>query len=396
MTAVLVFSVSLLAAVLLSTLAHRSVVSTAVLFLAVGAAFGSVGWDVLHVHPTDPLVREFALLALFSILFSDGMRVSVSDLVGAWRLPGRALLVGLPLTIGATAVLARLAVGLPWAESLLLGAVLSPTDPVFAAAIVGREEIPARLRQLLNVESGLNDGLALPVVVVLLAVVGHGHVDVVHLLGDLLLGIGIGVAVPTAAVWLEKRDAIGATTQYQPLGVLAVGLIVLAVCSLTGGNEFLGAFSAGITVATLSPAMRDAFHHLGEQLAELLKLAAVMLFAAVVSPQILASVSGRGWIFAALALFAARPAALEIALVASPLSWEERAVAAWFGPKGFASVVYGLLVLEGRSARAGQLFALVAVVVAASIVAHSSTDVLVARWYAKRPPPPTPDLGADR
>ena len=104
-----------------------------------------------------------AELALFSVLYTDGMRAPVRDLVSAWRLPGRALLLGLPLTLLGTALLARYVVGLSWAESILIGAALSPTDPVFAAAIVGREGIPSRLRFLLNVESGLNDGLALAI-----------------------------------------------------------------------------------------------------------------------------------------------------------------------------------------------------------------------------------------
>ena len=92
----------------------------------------------------------------------------------AWRLPGRALLLGLPLTLALTAVFAHYIAGLPWLESFLLGAILAPTDPVFAAAIVGREEVPGRLRHLLNVESGVNDGLALPIVLVLLAATGGG------------------------------------------------------------------------------------------------------------------------------------------------------------------------------------------------------------------------------
>src|SRR5919204_4755184 len=100
------------------------------------------------------------------------MRLSIRELLSAWHLPGRALLLGMPLTCCGTALFARLVVQVPWAEAFLLGAVLSPTDPVFAAAIVGREEVPQRLRHLLNVESGVNDGLALPVVVAMLAVVG--------------------------------------------------------------------------------------------------------------------------------------------------------------------------------------------------------------------------------
>ena len=240
----------------------------------------------------------------------------------------------------------------------LLGAVLSPTDPVFAAAIVGRGVETARcLRHLLNVESGLNDGLVLPVVVVLLATVGHHHVDVVALVGDLLLGVGIGIAVPATAIWFERRWLLGASVAYEPLAALAIGLIVLALCSITGGNEFLGVFAAGVTVANLSPATRDSFHRFGELLAELLKLVAVMIFAAVISPELLRVVPVRGWFFAVFALVLARPAALELALVWSALRWEERAVAAWFGPKGFASVVYGLLVLEQGSPRSALLFA---------------------------------------
>ncbi|MGH9066201.1 MAG: cation:proton antiporter, partial [Acidimicrobiales bacterium] len=175
MTLLLVFAVTLLGAVLLSALAHRSVLSTAVLFLVVGAVAGPglIGW--IAVYPSDDLVRVLAELALFSVLFTDGMAARTSELRRAWRLPGRALLFGLPLTLGAIAVLAHYLAGLSWLEASLLGAVLSPTDPVFAAAIVGREEVPARLRQLLNVESGLNDGLALPVVVVLLAIVASTH-----------------------------------------------------------------------------------------------------------------------------------------------------------------------------------------------------------------------------
>lgn len=109
-----------------------------------------------------------AELALFSVLFTDGQRIGVRDLTLAWKLPGRALLLGMPLTFLVTGVLAVVVAGLPWPEALLVAAVLAPTDPVFAAAIVGREEVPGRMRHLLNVESGLNDGLALPVVLVLL------------------------------------------------------------------------------------------------------------------------------------------------------------------------------------------------------------------------------------
>lgn len=164
----LVFAVALLAAVLLSGLAERTVLSTAVLFLVVGFLAGGVT-DFLTLLPEEPLTIRLAELALFAVLFTDGMRLRARDLAYAWHLPGRALLLGLPLTLLLTALLAHFVAGLPWVASLLVGAVLSPTDPIFASALVGREEVPLRLRRLLNVESGLNDSLALPIVLVLLA-----------------------------------------------------------------------------------------------------------------------------------------------------------------------------------------------------------------------------------
>ncbi|MEO7370477.1 MAG: cation:proton antiporter, partial [Ilumatobacteraceae bacterium] len=139
---VLVFACVLLAAVLVSGLAHRTILSTSVLFLFAGFLLGDGAIGVIRVSAEDEMVSRLAEFALFSILFTDGMRVSLDQLRSAWRLPGRALLFGLPLTLVATAIFGRYLGGLPWAEAFLVGAVLCPTDPVFAAAIVGREEIP--------------------------------------------------------------------------------------------------------------------------------------------------------------------------------------------------------------------------------------------------------------
>lgn len=381
MTLVLAFAAVLLAAVLVSGLANRTVLSTAVLFLGTGFILGRGVAGVIDVAPDDALLGRLAELALFSVLFTDGMEAGINELSSAWRLPGRALLLGLPLTVVAVAGLARVVAGQPWPESLLLGAALAPTDPVLAAAIVGREEIPYRLRNLLSVESGLNDGLALPLVVVLLAVVGRGDVSAGTLAGEALAGVAIGVLLPAAAIRLEQSRLFSATAAYQPLNAFAIGLLVLGVASLTHANEFLAAFAAGVTVATMSPAVRDAFRQFGALVTELLKLGALLVFGALISPEFLAEIPLRGYLFAAAALLLARPAALSVALVASGLPTRQWLAAAWFGPKGFASVVYGLLILEARFERSDELFHLVALVVAASIVAHSSTDVVVARWF---------------
>ena len=148
MNTAFVFALTLLLAVLVSELADRSVLSTAVIFLATGFVAGNGLLGIISLDENDGAIFLLAELALFSILFTDGMRVGLSDLRSAWRLPGRALVLGLPLTLVGTAMIVRWVVGLNWSEAFLLGAVLSPTDPVFAAAIVGRDEVPARLRRL--------------------------------------------------------------------------------------------------------------------------------------------------------------------------------------------------------------------------------------------------------
>ena len=369
-------AVTFMAAVLLSGLAARSVLSTAVLFLAVGFVSGAFGWvDPSGLDETTALVAE---LALFATLFTDGMQAGLRDLREAWRLPGRALLFGLPLALVAMAVLAHYVAGLSWLQAFLVGAALSPTDPVFASAIVGREEVPERLRRLLNVESGINDGLALPVVVVLLALIGADE-DVAVAFEELLIAVPLGIGVPWLMLRLEKSRLFAARGVYESLNGLAIGLLLFALGSALHANLFLTAFFGGVTVATVGKSTREAFHGLGEDVAELLKLVALFVFGLLVSPQFLSEIPVSGYVFAVLALLLVRPFALGVALIGADLPRRQFLAAAWFGPKGFASVVYGLLILQSGIDGASELFHLIAIVTALSILAHSSTDVLVSR-----------------
>ncbi len=382
MVALLVFAVVLVGALLVSELADRSVLSTAVLFLVAGFVAGRGGLNLIHIGPQDAALERLAELALFSVLFTDGMRAGIRDITSAWRLPGQALLFGLPLTLLATAVLARYIAGVPWVGAFLIGAILCPTDPVFAAAIIGRKEIPGRLRFLLNVESGINDGLALPIVLALISIAGGQSLGLGWLAAQVGGGIGIGVAVPWLLCWLDRRPLFGIIKPYEPLFAFALGLLVLAVAALTKMNIYLAAFAAGVTIATVRPELRDEFRQFGGLVAELFKLAALLIFGGLISPGLFRNIDAGGYIFAILALVLARPAALLLSLLGSALDYRERLTAAWFGPKGFASVIYALLLLRSSVPNANYLFHLIAIVVAGSIVAHSSTDVLVARWFS--------------
>lgn len=377
----LCFALLLLAAVLISSLADRTVISTAALFLIGGFVLGRGVLNVIPLTPQDAIVGILAELALFAVLFSDGMRVGWKDLTTAWKLPGRALAVGLPLTLLVTAALCHFVSGLDWTVSLLIGAILAPTDPVFAAALVGNKKVPARLRSLLNVESGVNDGLALPIVIVMLTFVDGTQADYAFIAQELVVGIIIGIVVPYLAIKLEQSKAFNASTHYEPLNAVAIGLVVLALSKALHGNLFLAAFAAGVTIATMGQKQRETFEEFGELAAELLKLAALLVFGALITPDLLKSVPATYWIFGLLALFVARPAALALAFIRSGLSGREQIAAAWFGPKGFASVVYGLIVLKEGLPESETVFIITAITVVLSILLHSSTDVVVARWF---------------
>lgn len=385
MSTLTIYAAVLLVAALLSDLARRSFFSTAVLFLGAGFVFGDGVLGLVDVDPRQTVASRVAELALFAVLYVDGMRIDRTELAEEQRPLARALLLGMPIAVVLMAAMARALAGLSWLHSFLFAAALSPTDPVFASAIVGREEVPFGLRRLLNVESGLNDGLALPLVVVLLSLaVGH-DVELGELAAELALGVAIGVFVPGLTIELCKRSRLFATSpRYAPLEALAFGMLVLGLTSLANANEFLAAFSAGVTVASRKKELKESFRDFGEALAELLKLAAVFVFGAMARPRGLTEIGVAGWALAVSCIVAARPLSIAIAFYGSALEGRQRIAAAWFGPKGFASVFFSLLILKSGAPHADRLFHLIAAVIALSIVVHSSTDVVLSRWLVRK------------
>ncbi|MGW5695946.1 cation:proton antiporter, partial [Streptomyces asiaticus] len=350
MVLIAVFGVALLIAVLVSGLAARSVLSTSLLFLVAGALVGDGAFGLIHITANSPIVSVTADLALFAVLFTDGMHVSFPALRGAWRNPARALGLGMPLAFVGMALITHFLAGLDWTTSFLVGAVLAPTDPVFASAIVGRKEVPARLRQLLNVESGINDGLALPVVLVLIAAAGPtsdaAEASLSKIALELVGGLALGIVLPLTVNGLVRFRLLGAEPKLQPLLPLAAGVILYATCHLTHANPYLAAFSAGAVLASVSPESRRAFEPLGEALAELSKFAALLVFGALLTPRLFGDLSAGGYVAVVLAIVLVRPASLLISLIGTRFDRREKLAAAWFGPKGFASVVYGLLVVQ--------------------------------------------------
>ncbi|CCQ16419.1 Ion antiporter, NhaP [Rhodococcus sp. AW25M09] len=395
MAFVTTFGVALLAAVLLSSLSARSPLSTSGIFLFAGLIAGPLVLDAERLG-TDT-VREVASVTLFAVLFADGQRAPISKLRHQWMDPTRALLIGMPLTFAVVAVLAHLLIGFDWPTSLLIGAILAPTDPVFAAALVGRDDVPSRLRSLLNIESGLNDGLALPVVLILIGTLG-GEIGESTSLGPVLLevvlGVVLGVVAPVAGSLLVRLPVLGVTSRAQSAGPLAIAILLFVLTDAIGANPYIAAFTAGITLASVSPHASESFAPVGELTSELAKNAALLAFGALVTPALLGEVGVAGWIFAVLVLVIGRPVPVMLSLIGSHrLARNERLSAAWFGPKGFASVVYGLLVLSSGIDSAEKVFAIIAGTVIVSIALHSATDTPVAILLHEEPNEP-PVTGA--
>ena len=378
--------VVLLVSVSLSGIAARTVLSTALLFLVAGALIGQGGFALVDIPSNDPFVTGLADLALFTVLFVDGQRVGLPALKEGWRLSGRALGLAMPLTMVGIALPAHFLAGLDWSTALLVGAILSPTDPVFAAAIVGREDVPLRLRRLLNVESGLNDGLALPFVLIFIATATNAETHLGEVALELVAGLVLGIVIAGVVVLAWRSRILTAEPRLQALGPLAIGVILYATCHLTHANPYLAAFAAGSTIATLDRVAAERFEHFGDLLSETTKFAALLVFGTLVTPDRISDLSLGDWAVAVIAILLVRPAAMLLSLLRTSLPARERSVAAWFGPKGFASVVYGLLAVQAGIPSGDHVFDLVAITIAVSIVLHSSTDVPVAKALRVQPP----------
>lgn len=395
MALVLAFGLVLLISVSLSGLAARTVLSTALLFLAAGALLGPGGFGVDDIHADDEIVAVLADLALFIVLFTDGQRACLPALRENWRLSGRALGLGMPLTMVGIAVPAHFLLGLDWTTAFLIGAILSPTDPVFASALVGRDDVPLRLRRLLNVESGLNDGLALPFVLIFLATAQHQEAELWNVGTELVSGLVLGAAIAAAVALLWRLPVFSAEPRLQPLGPAAIAIVVYATCHLTHANAYLAAFAAGSTLATMHGAAAERFERFGDLVSELAKFAALIVFGALITPDLLFGLSWLDWMVPVIAILLVRPAALLLSMLRTRLPAQERWTAAWFGPKGFASVVYGLLVLQSGIPDGERVFAIVAATIALSIVLHSTTDVPVAKMLHVEPPTDLPGGATD-
>ncbi len=366
---------------------HGTVLSTTVLSLAAGIVLAWTG--AISVRPDARLLFLAVELALVLTLFADGLAVEAELLREHWQPPVRALVFAMPLTLCLIAFAGRILFHeLSWSEAFLLGAVLSPTDPVITSSVVASTRVPASVRHTLNLESGLNDGLALPFVLFFLVLAspgGNPGRQALHVLGEVGAGALIGIALALAAGWLLKRlPAAGIRHQYEGLYALGIAFAAFGAAEATYGNGLIAAFVAGIALALARHDIPATFVLFNESLSAAFQVITFVLFGALIFATGWHGSSWRVAIFIAFLLLVARPAAIGVAFRKVRLGRPEKLFIGWFGPKGVASMLFALLVAASTEHNRNLIFDIAAYAIVASIAAHGLTDTIGPRWIEGR------------
>lgn len=387
---------------LVSARLERWDVSAPIAFVGLGLLVTHGPTAMVHFSLDSSTIRSLAELTLALVLFADASRVNVRALRADADLPARLLGLGLPLTIGAGTLVAGLLFrgsGL-WVAAAI-GAIVAPTDAALGASIMQDERVPSGVRRLLNVESGLNDGIATPFVNLFLAgavtseAISGTHLTsaVVQLLGGAALGVGIGIL---GAVLLELSRRRGwSAPSVRPLAILALALFAYATALVAGTNGFIAAFVAGMAFGTAHRHEHEAVLQFTEELGTLLSLLVWFGFGAVMLIPGLEDVNWRDVVFALLALTLVRMVPTAVALAGSGLDRTTVAFVGWFGPRGLASIVFGLIAVDALApAQSKVVLAAVTLTVALSVLFHGVTaSPLAARYgaFARRLHPERPE-----
>src|SRR5215211_6615305 len=385
--AILVIGALLAVAAALSGVMRGTVLSISVLSVAAGIALAEAG--VVSVNATSPGIVDVIEIALILTLFSDGLFVERELLRLHWGPATRAIVVAMPITLGVLALIGHTVFpSLSWAEAFLLAAVLTPTDPVVTSTVVTAQRVPAIVRHTLNLESGLNDGLALPFVLFFLVLAqtgGDAGGEGAKVIGEAAFGGVIGIVLGTLGGRLHHHlPGGGITRRYEGIYAVGFGLLAFGLADITFGNGLIAAFVAGIAMGATEHEIPDAFVEFAENVSAISQLITFFIFGALI---VATGYDGDIWrlaLFIVLALVLARPVAIMLSFVRSRLPGPQKLFIAWFGPKGVASMLFALFVLKSTVEQGTLIFDIAAVTIVCSIVAHGLTDTVGASWIERQ------------
>jgi sodium/hydrogen antiporter len=390
---------------LLSRRVEGTVVSAPMVFVVAGLVAGWTGLVDLgagtHVEPGTAREAVFlvAELALVLLLFADAAQVDPRHLRGN-ALPLRLLGIGLPLTIGLGTLLALVLLSdlEPW-ECAIVAAVLAPTDAALGQAVVSSPLVPLRIREGLNVESGLNDGGSVPFLMLFIALAAaHEGLEegwvrfAVEQIGyGTLIGVAVGGAGGAALRRAAERGLT--TTVFERLALAALAVIAWFIADEVGGNGFIAAFVGGGAAGMAAGSLRERLLDFAEEEGELLNLAVFFIFG-FFAAEVLGDATWQMLAYAVLSLTVIRMLPVALAVIGLGLRPATVGFLGWFGPRGLASIILALVVVDEEPGLAGidEIFIVVTVTVLMSVFAHGITAAPLTRRYARL----TDTLGPDR
>jgi len=392
----------------LSRRLEQTVLTAPILFVGAGLLVGNEGLGWLDLHIQSTAVRVLAEATLTLVLFADASRIDIGALRRELALPARLLGIGLPLTIvlGALAAGAVLG-GLTWPEALVLSVALAPTDAALGQVVVTDRRLPMRIRQGLNVESGLNDGLCVPLLFIALALAEANenaitaHHAVVLVLEEIGWGVAGGVAAGAVGAILlgyaERRELVaGEWAQVVPPAAAALSY---GIAAPLGGSGFIAAFVAGLVFGMLRRQYHGGATYLLDETGQVLNAVTFIVFGAVALGPALDALDWRIGLYAVISLTLARMLPVAVALIGLDAQRQTLGFVGWFGPRGLASIVFAVIVIEGSPlTHLHVLVVTILVTVGLSVYAHGLTALPLteayARWYAAHPAPPAMESAA--
>jgi NhaP-type Na+/H+ or K+/H+ antiporter len=366
-------------------------VSQAMVFVALGLLAGDRVLDLVDADAANQFVRLLAEATLTLVLFTDAVRVNRGRLRHESALPTRLLGVGLPLTIVA-GTLAGLALfpQLDLWTAAALATMLAPTDAALGLPVVTNPRLPSRIRQGLNVESGLNDGVCVPLLIIFLTIAqaeeGVGHVEPVRvILEEIGFGVIGGVAAGVLGAWVLRRYGGRGWMEgtWRQINTVATPLLAYTLAAGLGGSGFIAAFVAGIMFRTVAADHAREATFLAEQSGELLDAVTFLLFGVVLLGPALGDLDWRIAAYALASLTVVRMLPVALAMLGTGMRSATVAFVGWFGPRGLASIVFVLILLEETAlAERPLMLAVVTWTVTLSVYAHGLTAAPGATRYA--------------
>ncbi len=364
-------------------------VTPAMVVVAVGVLVGPLVLDDLTVRPTSSTVRTLAEATLAVVLFSDSSRVNLRALRREASMPVRLLGVGLPLTVVLGGLVAVALFGpFSLSEAFILGVILAPTDAGLGSAVVTDTRLPQVVRQSLNVESGLNDGICVPLLLILLATVSGAESHPVRVVAEqigygLFGGVAAGALAAAVVILAGGRHLID--DAWRPVIPLAAAVLGYGIATALGGSGFIAAFVGGALFGLLAGGKTAGMMGFTEQTGAALDSVTFLVFGAVLLGPAFRHLSWQIALYAVLSLTVVRIVPVAISLWGTHARAPTVAFTGWFGPRGLASIVFAVIVEDAHLPHAGTIVAATYLTVGLSVLVHGlSAAPLVSRyatWY---------------